>query len=192
MQRLALPKETTPSGLACHPSTGGESGSIAIEPCRTPYSSIIDDGLPIPLRRRGARRAGWFSLAHQRLVKGKEHAAFGASQRNHPVRLRLPPLHRRGIRIECHRALPNTTLPNTTPFNHRRRLTNSPPSEGCPQGGGSQRLTIHGAPAIHRGQATPGRAKKWPESGIPAPLAVPRNGARGEGKGTARCPCFVN
>ena len=72
-------QDTTPSGFACHPSTGGEwSGTILVQ---------IRGNHPVRLRLPPLHRRGI-----------NQHHTFSTAPRgNHPVRLRLPPLHRRGM-----------------------------------------------------------------------------------------------
>ena len=68
----------TPSGFACHPSTGGE--------CH-----------PVRLRRRVQTRCDCSSVSILVISPPQEGNCLVQTRYNHPVKLRLPPLHRRGI-----------------------------------------------------------------------------------------------
>ena len=68
---------TTPSGFACHPSTGGELAGT--EPTQPPRQA----SLATPPQEGNCPSTGGNWLVQ--------------NPHNHPVKLRLPPLHRRGV-----------------------------------------------------------------------------------------------
>ena len=127
---------TTPSGFACHPSTGGEllsadtrqpprQASPATPPQEGNCSVQIRGNHPVRLRLPPLQRRG---IAVQ--IRG-----------NHPVRLRLPPLQRRGIaqcRYEattpsgcaCHPSTGGELLSADTRQPPRQAAPATPPQEG--------------------------------------------------------------
>ena len=108
---------TTPSGCACHPSTGGEL-SVA-EPQQPPRQAAPatppqEEGQALYLCRHAATPSGFachpstggeLSVAEPQQPPRQASPATPPQEgncllqnlNNHPVRLRLPPLHRRGI-----------------------------------------------------------------------------------------------
>ena len=90
-------QKTTPSGYACHPSTGGELTSTAWSTFSTASKSISGyaKNHPVRLRLPSLHRRGinQYSLFQQHRIS----KSISGYAKNHPVRLRLPPLHRRGI-----------------------------------------------------------------------------------------------
>ena len=146
---------TTPSGCACHPSTGGEwSGTILIQ---TRQHHPVRLRLP-PLHRRGMVRHHTYTDMTQPPRQAAPatppqegngpapylhrhdtttpsgcacHPSTGGewsgtiliqTRQHHPVRLRLPPLHRRGM-VRHHTYTDTTTPP-------RQAAPATPPQEG--------------------------------------------------------------
>ena len=84
---------TTPSGYACHPSTGGElSSAEPQQPPRqaTPATPPQEGELTCAEPQQPPRQA-------TPATPPQEGNCLVQNLNNHPVRLRLPPLHRRGI-----------------------------------------------------------------------------------------------
>ena len=116
---------TTPSGCACHPSTGGELTSVDTrQPPRqaTPATPPQEgNGLALCLSRHGTTTPS--GCACHPSTGGEWSGTMLIQIRgNHPVRLRLPPLHRRGM--VRHHAYTDTKQPP------RQATPATPPQEG--------------------------------------------------------------
>ena len=108
---------TTPSSFACHPSIGGElpcadtgppprQASLATPPQEGNCPVQIRSHHPVRLRRRVQTRCNRPSVSVLDISPPQEGNGppllvdeFGGSAEHHPIKLRLPPLHRRGIAL---------------------------------------------------------------------------------------------
>ena len=110
---------TTPSGCACHPSTGGElpgadtmqspqcictrhlpstGGNCRVQTrCNRPSVSVLDISPPQEGNCRVQTRHNRPSVSVLDISPPQEGNCLVQTRHNHPVRLRLPPLQRRGI-----------------------------------------------------------------------------------------------
>ena len=91
---------TTPSGCACHPSTGGElPGADTAQPPRqaAPATPPQEGNDPAPCLYRYEATTPSGCACHPSTGGEWSGTMLIQIRGNHPVRLRLPPLHRRGI-----------------------------------------------------------------------------------------------
>ena len=91
---------TTPSGCACHPSTGGElPGAELQQPPRqaAPATPPEEGNHPVRLRLPPLHRRGIAGCRTSTTTPSGCACHPSTGGEYHPVRLRLPPLQRRGI-----------------------------------------------------------------------------------------------